>query len=1031
MGGINLTAPSPAMSGGANLAQGPTGGIDLNAGPGNSVAPNNPVTAALNGTQKLVGDVAQTGNVNDLTQAQNIAAGKTGHSGSWFSDFVRALDLPRAAVVSGVDTALHGGGFSQWLQGTENHETAGHLLNDLGIHNHIVDSLGGILGDVALDPLTYLGGLGELGRGAAVTGRVADALSAAEAAAKGVGDAGKAAAMVGRDAAGKAILTPDTLVRLHTQGLGGLTNTERTFLEQAHPELGSLGTGLGVRVPGSKLAGNPTYVPLVHAEGVTSALKGLTNRLADTKAGNWLGEHVVGGLHNDIRSAALNGEGDRLLALSQIQRHAPVAAGIARDMVNHYGQEFTAAKNAIPSEVHDLVIPAMEGDQSAQDAIRAAGGGDGLAHLQNTYAEIRQVAAAKGVPIGKIEDYFPHQLTSEARDLFAKRGGGVSTRNAFGNALQRKYVANPTKAQLADGATDTFLGQKLQTGGIDELNQIAHDVYGKDAVDLFRSDPWTVTNNYLHGIAKRVGQQHLANKLDALGVTVRGDVARTPEEWQRMLNAEKVSQAVKGTTASQIASKAPEAGLESSPSSGSPLVSLGSTGANAGRSGPDYVKEALQKLADQQSQAVKGGKLGSWYDKTLNVWKQYALAMPGKALRHTVANPAWAMYIGNVSPSNMGDAFRAWRAYQRGGLQAVTDPAVRDEIKTFVEQGVSHGHEFHPQDLTGPQTRVAKLNAAVHNPLSTKGGYFRKNQDFQRAAQDYSRFAMFHDAMQKGYAAPEAAAKVRQFLGDPHNITNFERATARRAIPFYTFLRQNMPTELRAAALEPGKFVNAYQAPKQEIEQNSSPQGIVPQYFKDTMSVRLPWQIGGNQVYLSPDLPFTRIGQLTSGKNQFVSNTSPLIQDAIGAFENTNTFTGQPFSPTAKQAPGAWSHIPGLMEALHAIAPNAVLKTTKASTDYGQTTPAGQWVITPKAETMIESLMPLLGQARRAVPTEPNMKARGDTTLLADLLGQNFRTNDPSQQAGELYARQAALKQLIEQLQNQGELPKYIAGFHP
>jgi hypothetical protein len=41
-----------------------------------------------------------------------------------------------------------------------------------------------------------------------------------------------------------------------------------------------------------------------------------------------------------------------------------------------------------------------------------------------------------------------------------------------------------------------------------------------------------------------------------------------------------------------------------------------------------------------------------------------------------------------------------------------------------------------------------------------------------------------------------------------------------------------------------------------------------------------------------------------------------------------------------------------------------------------------------------------------------------------------FRTNDPSQQAGELLRRQAVLKQMVEQLQNKGELPKYLYGFH-
>lgn len=982
---VPLTNAAPAGGSGGG------GGWAIPNGGSGAAAPaqDNPVVSAQNQTQKYLNIIGQSGNKQAVKDAQQIASNGGHHSGSWLSDVVKTLDLPRAAVVSGVDTLKNGGGFSHWLKGTENHETTGQLLNELGVHNKILDTIGGIVGDVALDPLTYLGGLGELGRAAAATGHVVDAVSkasdaahAAEIAAK-TGDTLDAAtaaqkAAEAAEATGNGTVSADTLTRLQTKGLAGLTPEERTFLEEAHPQLGTLQTGVGFRVPGSRFAGHPTRIPIVPGQvtdPITGALRGLTNKIADTKFMSGLEEKFIpkGALKNDIRAANLNGEGERAAALTQVGRMGHEAAGVTRQLVNTYGPQFTKAIEAVPKKVQHLIPAALEGDPKAVEEITAAKGDIGP--LQNAYAELRSHAEQMGVPVGNIENYFPHQLTDAAREQFTKTGAGQASRKAFGSELQRSYKAG-----------DQFLGHTLETGGVDEMNRIAHEVYGKDAFDLFRSDPRDVTANYLRGMAKRMGDQHFANRLDELGVTAKGDAALAPEDW----------------------------------------ASLGQSGADAGRQAPQYIKDALDKM---RKEATNNGKATPaflrFYDKALNVWKQYALAMPGKAIRHTVATPLWGMYLGNVGTSSMREAFKAWRAFQHGGIDAIKDQGMRDQIQSFLDQGLSHGHEFHMQDLTGPQTRTAKVNRI--NPLSTKHGYFRANQDFQRAAQDYSRFAMFHDAVKKGALAPEAAAKTRQFLGDPHNITSFERSSARRFVPFYTFLRQNMPVELKAVATQPGKFVNAYESPKQEVERLSPKQGIVPQYFEDTMSIRLPWQIGGNQVYLSPDLPFTRIGSLFSGRNQLESQTSPIFQDLIAYFNNANTFTGQPFSPYAKKAPGAWGPLPQILAALHV--PGAV-QAKKTSSDYGVTTPAGTWELTPKAESIIESLLPPLSQARRLLPTEANMRSRGDTTLLANAVGQNFRTNDPSQQAGELYRRQTALKALIEQLQNEGELPRYIYGFH-
>lgn len=1018
--------PIAAMAGGAKsaapvTAAPPSGGggfdpIAAMSGGGGGATPAaqpGPVASAQAGVNKYLDMIAGSGNQQAMKQAGAIATHNAG--GGWFHDVLSALDVPRSVVASateqaglGLKSALGNGGpgasLSGFEQGVKDHVTVGHILHtDAGIKNRLVDSIGGIVGDTAIDPLTYLGGVGEVGRGMAVAGHVADAVNAvskADTAAQSlskVAQAAKigkasatdlqaateaaraaseeAAAKAGLDAAGKPIITGETNARLKTLGMAGLSQPERDFLAQ---KLGmKMDTGIGLRAPFTAGRKSVTLVPGAVTDPLTGAARMAITRLGDTAFAKKLSESMIpmGALKNASREAALANDGGRAAAIDAITRMAPVAEGTARDFLNTHGPAFAGALKDIPDDAMHLVAPAMEGDTVAAE--KMAGMGHDLLPLRKAYDTAADHANQVGVNFGRQENYFPHMLTQQARDALQNGGNLRRAKAAFNGELERTYKPGTE-----------FLGHTLQDGSIDEINQIAHDVYGKDAFDLFSADPREVTANWIRGLSKRVGQQQFANKLDEMGVTHTGDLAMDPEGWK----------------------------------------SLGEAGANAGRTAPGYVKDALTKLSESQANPKTPNRALDFYDKALNVWKQYSLAEPSKAFRHTVAGPLWGLFIGNVSLKSIRDGARTWRAYQKGGLEALS-PEVRKRVEAGIEHGIFHGHEFHTDEITGPKGALGKVNAK--NPLSTKHGYFKKNQEIQRQGQDYWRFAMFNDALNRGLPVAEAARKTRMFLGDPHNITNFERSTARRVVPFYTFLRQNMPTELKALATQPNKFVNGVVSPEQETGQWTPKQSLVPELFKQTGAVGLPLKIGGNEVYVSPDLPFSRFSEMTSGLNQVESQMSPLIQAAIERANNVDTYTNTPFSPYGKRMPGA--DLPSVLgPILHAIDKNGVYQTKQASTDFGQTTPAGQWQITPRASTILGNFLPMLSQVQGLdTAGSPNKATRQGTSALDALVGGlTFRTNDPSQQTGELLRRQAALKAVIEGLQNKGQLPRYIYGFH-
>src|SRR5436190_10971963 len=86
---------------------------------------------------------------------------------------------------------------------------------------------------------------------------------------------------------------------------------------------------------------------------------------------------------------------------------------------------------------------------------------------------------------------------------------------------------------------------------------------------------------------------------------------------------------------------------------------------------------------------------------------------------------------------------------------------------------------------------------------------------------------------------------------------------------------------------------------KNEVEQSSSADKVVPGYFADISAVRLPWQRCGGHDYYIPDLPFRDVNQVTdlpqqllwgqgdmgdrleAGLGESISQTTPLISGPI------------------------------------------------------------------------------------------------------------------------------------------------------
>jgi len=189
-------------------------------------------------------------------EAARKAPKKTGGGGlgGFFGKALSIIDLPRAVITSGVKEitdAFQGEGFNfgEFIDQTKNHYGFGDFIRDENINlgkwgNRIV----GFIGDVALDPLTYAGGLGVYSRARGARGLVDDLAPLRKDLQKlGVRTAGQQAELQAVDTAIKAAGRKGGSVSRARNALADLNTPQASKLID---DLG-IQTGLRMRAPGT------------------------------------------------------------------------------------------------------------------------------------------------------------------------------------------------------------------------------------------------------------------------------------------------------------------------------------------------------------------------------------------------------------------------------------------------------------------------------------------------------------------------------------------------------------------------------------------------------------------------------------------------------------------------------------------------------------------------------------------------------------------------------------------------------------
>jgi hypothetical protein len=462
-----------------------------------------------------------------------------------------------------------------------------------------------------------------------------------------------------------------------------------------------------------------------------------------------------------------------------------------------------------------------------------------------------------------IENYVPHQLSGGTRD---QRTAWLAERRAGAPTAAQLKASEGGKIKLATKPTKTL--KEAEIAGLKPETDIQR-VLADRANESFQNQGRA---RFYHGMDQEFGL-HL--KEDAKGLGKEGI-----KSLEKKLNLEKVS---------------------------SPYFQNG-----ASHFHPDQAKiiKSLDHYASE-SEAAKG--LLKHYDAVQRIWK----------LNMTALNPGH--HIRNMA----GDIFLNWE-------DGVKNPFVYQQAASVLKNW-----EKNPEAVilkVGKRRLNAGQIMTEFTNSGAKAGYFRtemvqqgirpieKIRQLAETREDWTRMAHFIDQLKKSgknvetlddlkAASRVAGHQVRKFNIDYADLTDVERKFFKRVVPFYTWMRKNIPIQLETLAMNPSKIgiipkgLNALQGMMgTEGGDNVMGFNVMPQWLREMAGVRIFGEgQGRNGVYWNPSvLPFSDIQTYFGGgpkaiAQNLLNTTTPMLRMPIEQATGVSLYSGGPVQSAGPQ----------------------------------------------------------------------------------------------------------------------------------
>jgi hypothetical protein len=300
-----------------------------------------------------------------------------------------------------------------------------------------------------------------------------------------------------------------------------------------------------------------------------------------------------------------------------------------------------------------------------------------------------------------------------------------------------------------------------------------------------------------------------------------------------------------------------------------PYRAVNSKYAHKGMVLPDHIAQSVEVLEKMHTDDELYRSFLRVFDAAQNHWKFGATSLnPGHHIRNLIGD-GWNGFLDGVSdPRHYENARKVifgkddnFKITVNG--KAITRPKL---MELFVNSGTKPG--FASTDLVEDLGRISKIKKPFNTVAEKREEYMRMAHFIHALKEEAPKFKNLDEA------ASAAGARVRKWKIDYGDVTDFERHVMKRAIPFYTWSRKNIPLQIEALAMRPGRVAvipKGQRAIENLLGTVGEPGDLdsVPKWMKEMAPIRLRGEgEGKNAIYWLPSLPFQDIGKYTEGGQQ-------------------------------------------------------------------------------------------------------------------------------------------------------------------
>jgi len=309
----------------------------------------------------------------------------------------------------------------------------------------------------------------------------------------------------------------------------------------------------------------------------------------------------------------------------------------------------------------------------------------------------------------------------------------------------------------------------------------------------------------------------------------------------------------------------------------------------------DYLVRAERTF--QSPDEIK--KFVQMFDNVTQKWKGAATVYnPGHHIRNLSTDVFLGFLDGVKNPKWYGRASRIlWEPGSLGKSTKIGKHTFENKqlIDLFKESGAAPSWMITEVDA-GSRVFKGKISRGLHK-VSQEREEFGRFGHWLHAFNEGMVGKNVNNLQEVKKAAYDAAQRVRKWHIDYTDLTPFERNVMKRIIPFYTWMRHSTPLMVEAALTKPGK-VAAVPKSMSAIQQlmgvdpdEQLPQDLIPKWLRQAGGLEIGKSGAGNPMFLTPSFfpgaetaqmfESDRVGLLNnlSGiMGNFAAQTNPLIR---------------------------------------------------------------------------------------------------------------------------------------------------------